>query len=158
MPLPTVEQVDIEKFMGDWYVIVGITTPFENDAYNSIENYQLAHDGSINTTFTFREDAFDGPVKEYNPRGFVKPETGNAIWGMQFLWPFRADYRIAHLSDDYQYTIVGRNARDYVWIMAREPVPPEEDIQMLIDTAVGMGYSSDKIERKPQQPLIERGD
>lgn len=158
MPLATVENVDIEAFSGDWYVIAGITTPFEKGAYNSIENYQLAEDGSIATTFTFRKNGFDGPEKEYNPRGFVKPATGNAVWGMQFVWPFRADYRIAHLSDDYQYTIIGRNARDYVWIMARSPVPPEADVQRLIDLAVDMGYRAQDIERKPQQPLDERTD
>ncbi|MCR9277211.1 MAG: lipocalin family protein [Pseudomonadaceae bacterium] len=158
MPLATVDSLEIEKFMGDWYVIAGITTPFEKNAYNSLENYELADDGRINTTFTFRRGAFDGPEKTYNPRGFVKPDTGNAVWGMQFIWPFRADYRIAHLSDDYQYTIVGRNARDYVWIMARTPVPPETDIQRLIDIAVDMGYPAEDISRKPQQPLELRSD
>lgn len=156
MPLSTVDQVDIEKFMGDWYVIAGITTPFEKGAFDSVETYRLDADGSIDTTFTFRKDGFDGPLKTYNPRGFVKPDSGNAIWGMQFLWPFRADYRIAYLSDDYRYTIIGRNARDYVWIMARQPVPPEKDIQSLIAKAIGMGYDAEAIERKPQQPIDER--
>ena len=78
----------------------------------------------MRTTFRFNRGAFDGPVKVYHPTGFVKADTGNAHWGMQFVWPLRTDYRIAYLSDDYQQTIIGRSKRDYVWIMARDPALP----------------------------------
>ena len=34
------------------------------------------------------------------PRGFVVDRASNAVWGMQFVWPIKADYRIAYLSED----------------------------------------------------------
>jgi len=40
---------------------------------------------------------------------------------MQFLWPFKAEYLIAYVDPDYSETIIARNNRDYVWIMARTP-------------------------------------
>jgi apolipoprotein D and lipocalin family protein len=125
-PLETVEYVDLPKFMGDWYVIANIPTFIEKGAHNAVESYRLADDGTIPTTFTFRKDGFDGPQKEYNPRGFVRNTETNAEWGMQFLWPIKADYRITYLSDDYRLTVIGHNARDYVWIMARTPQISEE--------------------------------
>jgi len=70
-PLQIVPQVDIPRFMGDWYVIAGIPTFLERDAYNAVESYRLDPDGSIATTFTFREGGFDGPEKRMTPRGFV---------------------------------------------------------------------------------------
>ena len=51
----------------------------------------------------------------------MREGTGNAVWGMRFVWPVKADYRIAWLDRDYTLTVVGREARDYVWIMARRP-------------------------------------
>ena len=81
-------------------------------------------DGTIDTTFTFRKDGFDGELKRYTPRGFVRDGTGNAVWGMRFVWPIKADYRIAWLDRDYTLTVVGREARDYVWIMARRRRSP----------------------------------
>ncbi len=69
--LPTVARVDLQRFMGDWYVIANIPTFIERGAHNAIESYALAPDGTIDTTFTFRADSFDGKRKKYNPRGFV---------------------------------------------------------------------------------------
>ena len=54
-PIDTVEHVDLERFMGDWYVIANIPTFIETDAYNAIETYRMNDDGSIATTFTFRQ-------------------------------------------------------------------------------------------------------
>ena len=55
------------------------------------------------------------------PVGTVVDTRSNAIWTMRFIWPFEADYRIAYLSPDYSQVIIGREKRDYVWIMARTP-------------------------------------
>lgn len=59
-PLPLVEQVDLQKFMGDWYVIANIPTFIEKGAHNAIESYRLNPDGRIATTFTFRANDFQG--------------------------------------------------------------------------------------------------
>ena len=50
-PIQTVKHVDLDRFMGDWYVIANIPTFIETDAYNAIETYQLNNDGTIATTF-----------------------------------------------------------------------------------------------------------
>ncbi len=144
------KQVDIPKFMGDWYVIAVIPTVIETQAYNAIENYQLDSDGTIATTFTYYKAAFDGPLKTYHPRGFVNKESGNGLWGMQFIWPFKADFRIAYLDDNYQRTIIARNARDYVWIMARTPQISEENYREMTDFVKNLGYDMSKIRKVPQ--------
>ncbi|MCX7099217.1 MAG: lipocalin family protein [Methylococcales bacterium] len=144
--------VDLNQFMGDWYVIACIPTMIETEAYNAIESYQLETDGSIKTTFVFRNGGFDGPKKQYNPRGFVVDNTGNAIWGMQFIWPIKAEYIIAYLDKDYSSTIVARNARDYVWIMARTPFISDSRYQELTKTVADLGYDVSKLRKIPHQP------
>ena len=130
-PLETVDYVDLERFMGDWYVIANIPTFVEKGAHNAVESYRLDDDGTIATTFTFRKDGFDGKEKAYHPRGFVRDTVTNAEWGMQFVWPFKGDYRIVYLSEDYSTTIIGRNKRDYVWLMSRHPELPESEYQVI---------------------------
>ena len=137
--------------MGDWYVIANIPTFVEKDAYNAVETYKLNDDGSVATTFTFNKGAFDGKLKEYSPTGFVTPDTGNARWGMRFIWPIKADYRVIYLNDDYTLTIIGRKKRDYLWIMARAPKILASDLEAMIDFAVANGYSRDKIQLVPQK-------
>jgi apolipoprotein D and lipocalin family protein len=148
---PVAERVDLERFMGDWYVIANIPTPAEKGAHNAVESYRLDQDGSIATTFTFRDGAFDGPERVMRPRGFVRDRTSNAVWGMQFVWPIRAEYLIAHVDADYTETIIARSRRDYVWIMARSPQLPEADYERLRRKVADLGYDVGKLERVPQR-------
>lgn len=145
-----VNEVNIERFMGDWYVIAAIPTLIEKESFNAIENYQLNVDGTIATTFTYYKGGFDGPLKSYQPKGFIVPNTGNAIWGMQFIWPIKADYRIAYLDESYQHTIIARNARDYVWIMARTPQITDVKYDELISFVRGLGYDVSSMRKVPQ--------
>ena len=39
--IATVEQLDLERFMGDWYVIASIPTFIERGAHNAVETYRL---------------------------------------------------------------------------------------------------------------------
>ncbi len=150
-PIATVPRVDLERFMGDWYVIASIPTFLERGAHNAIESYRLEDDGSIATRFSFRDGGFEAPLETYHARGFVEDETSNAVWNMQFLWPFEADYRIVYLAADYSRTIIGRNQRDYAWIMAREPAIDERELADMLAFLSAQGYDSSLIEMVPQQ-------
>jgi apolipoprotein D and lipocalin family protein len=149
--IPTAKNVDLPRFMGDWYVIANIPTFPERDAYNAIESYKLDPDGSIATTFTFRKGAFDGPEKVMRPRGFVTDEKSNAVWGMQFVWPIKAEYLISHVDAGYTETIIARSSRDYVWIMARKPVLSEADYARLVQMVADLGYDMSKLQKVPQR-------
>jgi len=149
-PIHTVEYVDLNRFMGDWYVIANIPTFIEKDAYNAIESYRLDDDGTVATTFRFNKGSLDGPLKEYHPRGFIRDKKSNAVWGMQFVWPFKAEYRIIFLSDDYSKTVIGRSKRDYVWIMAREPAIPDEEYDAILGFLQEQGYDIKKLQKVPQ--------
>ncbi len=148
-PIHTVPSVDLNRFMGDWYVIANIPTSIEKDAYNAMESYRLAEDGTIDTTFTFNKGGFDGPQKKYRPRGFIQDRDSNAVWGMQFFWPFKAEYRIIFLNEDYTTTVIGRTKRDYVWIMARQPSIPDEDFAMILNFLEDQGYDISKVKKVP---------
>jgi len=149
-PIHTVEYVDINRFMGDWYIIANIPTFIEKDAYNAIESYRLDDDGTVAATFRFNKGSLDGPLKEYHPRGFITDKKSNAVWGMQFVWPFKAEYRIIFLSDDYSITVIGRSKRDYVWIMAREPAISDEEYDAILAFLREQGYDIKKLQKVPQ--------
>lgn len=148
-PLPTVPRVDLPRFMGDWYVIAHIATFIERSAFDAVESYALAADGTIATTFTFRAGAHDGPAKRYTPTGFVRDTVNNSTWGMQFVWPIKAEFLISHLDAAYTQTIIARNARDYVWVMARTPSIPEADYAAHVERLRGWGYDVSKLRRVP---------
>ena len=148
--LRSVSHVELERFMGDWYVVANIPTFIERQAHNAIESYELVDDKQVATTFRFNQGSFDGPIKTYRPTGFVSDDPSNAIWRMQFIWPFKADYRVIYLNGDYTHTVIGRNKRDYVWIMARTPSIPESDYAAIVKLIASQGYDTEKISLVPQ--------
>ncbi len=145
-PLRTAADLEIDRFMGRWYVIASIPTPFERDAFNAIEDYVWLGDGKVDTRFTYNKGSLDGPLKVTNTTGYVSAEDA-AIWGMQFVWPFKADYRIAHVDDAYSVTIVAREKRDFVWLMSRSSQMSEADYAGYVEQIAGLGYDVSRLVR-----------
>ena len=150
-PIRTEDYVDLQRFAGDWYVIASIPTFLEKEAYDAVESYSAPNNGRVETTFAFNKGGFDGTRKVYRPTGFVRDDGSNAVWGMQFVWPFKAEYRIVYVDDDYQQTIIGRSKRDYVWIMARTPQIPDADYAKHLALLAAEGYDTVKIRKVPHR-------
>lgn len=149
-PIKTAGQVDLNRFMGDWYVAANIPTFLEKEAWNALETYELNEDGTIATIFTFNKGGPDGELKKYTPKGFVRKEDpSNAVWGMRFVWPIKAEYIIMHVDPDYTETVIGRRKRDYLWIMTRDQFADESKVNALIDLAVEEGYDREAIQLVP---------
>ena len=151
-PIRTATQVDLDRFMGDWYVIAHIPAGLEEDAYDAVESYERAGERRIATTYRFRDGGFEAPFEEHTPTGFVRDDPSNAVWGMQFIWPLKMEYRIVHLDAAYQQTIIGRTKRDYAWIMARTPTIAEDDYEALVAILEDEGYDLTGLRRVPHTP------
>ncbi len=63
----------------------------------------------------------------------------------------KAEYIIAYLDDDYSETIIARNKRDYVWIMARTPAVSQPDYDALLARVEQLGYPTTELRKTPQQ-------
>ncbi len=150
-PIPPVANVDLPRFMGDWYVIANIPTFVERNSYDAIETYEMRPDGKIQTIFRQRKGSHDAPIDTMRPVATVREGSNNAIWGMQFVWPIKAEYVIVYIDDNYTQTVIGRSARDYVWIMARTPSIPDADYAAHVERLRNLGYDVSKLRKVPQR-------
>jgi apolipoprotein D and lipocalin family protein len=157
-PLQTMDHVDVPRFMGRWYVIANIPTRIERGAHNAVESYRLDAAGRVQTEFTFREGSFDGPARRYTPTGYVRDQGNGALWGMQFVWPIKAEYRVMFVDASYTQTVIGRTKRDYAWIMARTPAIPDADLAHHVALLERNGYDVTRLRLVPQQPEGARAD
>ncbi len=149
--METVSYVDLNRFMGDWYVIANIPTFIEKNATNAIESYSLNEKGQVSTEFTFFQDSPNGEKKIYKPIGYIHNTETNAEWRMQFIWPFKMPFYIIDLDKEYSYTVIGIPSRKYVWIMARESVLADEIYDKIINNLSMIGYETSKIEKVIQE-------
>ncbi|MDR6935945.1 lipocalin family protein [Luteibacter sp. 3190] len=150
-PVPRAAEVDVSRYMGDWYVIASIPSRPEKDAVNAVESYRLAPGGKIETTFRYRKENVRNDLKTIHATGYADASTKNAVWGMQFIWPIRAQYVIAWVDPDYRSVVVARDKRDYVWIMARTPTMGDAEYAQLVAKVAAMGYDVGKLRKVPQQ-------
>ena len=144
---PTVAAVDINRFMGDWYVQGHTPIFFDTDSSDQMESYQLDSKGGIDTHYSFKKD---GTWHQFNPYGRIYNHKTKAHWKMQFLWPFSSDYLIVRLDDDYTYTVISVPDKDKIWIMSRQRQMPENLYQSIVDDLRRENYQVSSIRRVPQ--------
>ncbi|GAB1483111.1 hypothetical protein MASR2M78_19270 [Treponema sp.] len=145
-----VEHMDIEKFLGPWYVIALLPSFLEKDAVNGIETYSLDKKGNIRVEYVLYKGSPDGKKKVMYQKGWIVNKENNTEWLVRPLWPLKFPYLIIELADDYRYTVVGTNNFKYVWIMAREPVLSAEDYQDILARLAQRGYKIEDIQMMPQ--------
>jgi apolipoprotein D and lipocalin family protein len=145
------EHVDIDRFMGTWYVHGCTLTFLDREAHNATETYEMDDKGHIQTTYNFRKGGFDGPEKTMRPVGKVVNTETNAEWRMRFFGLFSAPYLILYVDPDYQYTLVGHPNREMSWLMSRSPEITESKYVELITKLVERGYGLETFERIPQK-------
>tara|TARA_B100000989_G_scaffold293268_1_gene270392 strand:- start:128 stop:718 length:591 start_codon:yes stop_codon:yes gene_type:complete len=150
-PLPTAENVNIDRFMGRWYVHGYTPIIVDKNAYNAIEHYRLDADKKIQTTYQFRDGGFDAEIKTLTPVGWVDEGVdSNAQWRMQFIWPFTSDYIILHVDADYSETIIAHPSRKYAWIMLRSDIVRDTDYDRLLSKLKAVGYDTGLMQKLPQ--------
>ncbi|MES1939342.1 lipocalin family protein [Salinisphaera sp. T5B8] len=148
---PRAKQVDLDRYMRDWYVIAHKPPSITRTAHNAVERYRRAGDDRVDVTFTFRKGGFNARQKRMRPTGYVVPGTGNAVWAMQFIWPIKMQFVIAYVSADYRHTIVARERLDFVWIMSSEPTIEADDYNRLVERVARIGYNPSHLRVVPQQ-------
>jgi apolipoprotein D and lipocalin family protein len=148
----TVDNISIERYMGKWYVIAGRFTYFEDGQHNSIENYTWnSKKERIDVEYFYNKDSFDGKIKKINQKAWIQNSKTNAHWLISPMWPFKFDYLVIALADDYSWTAIGVPSQKYLWIMSREWKMSEEQLNKIIEGLKQKGYNTQDIEVVPQK-------
>jgi len=125
-PHQVVQNIDIEKFMGKWYVISLVPNFVEKGCTNSSDTYTLNDDGTIGIQYYAVKDGKERSIKQ---KGFVNDlEPGR--WDIQFLKPYipfyRAPYEVVILDSNYEYMVVGYPDNSFGWIFSRKTLLTED--------------------------------
>lgn len=140
----TVQKVDIQEFMGNWYVLAGRFTSFEKDVHNALEVYKWnTKKNRIDIGFTYRQGSFDGKLKSIPQTGWVYNEKSGSHWKVSPFWPLKFDYLIVALAPDSSWTVIGVPNGDYFWIMARDYRHAEGKISDALSELKKIGYPTD---------------
>jgi apolipoprotein D and lipocalin family protein len=142
--------IDLERYMGKWYVIA--ETPFlsEHDYVGSYDEWTLRADGKIDDKYVGRRHSFDQPVTGSHFVATVMSETGNTTWRVELIWPFELVIVTAYVDPDYRYTIRCMADGNMVWVLARTPTIDETAYSDMLNRLARMGFNTDRVRRVPQ--------
>ncbi|NPT36906.1 lipocalin family protein [Paraburkholderia xenovorans] len=142
--------LDLERYMGRWYVIAD--TPFlsESDYVGSYDEWTLRSDGSIDDKYLGRRHGFDQPATGSQFVAKVMSGTGNTKWRVGLIWPFEVVVVTAYVDPDYRYTIRCMADGNMLWVLAREPVMDDATYAGMLARLATMGFNTDRLRRVPQ--------
>jgi apolipoprotein D and lipocalin family protein len=145
--MKTVESVDLERFMGKWFVIALVPNMIEKGATNSSDTYVLNKDGTIDITY----DAIkDGKQRQIKQKGTVVNKTSNAEWTIQMRKPFvpfmKFPFKIVYVDKNYEFMAVGYPKNSMGWIMGRSTKVSDEDYKKIMGALVELGYTEEQFE------------
>ena len=150
-PIRPVSHVNLPRYMGRWYVIAAIPTRLERDDYDPVEHYWLEPDGSICTVFRFRDGGFASRLRTVHSTATVVAASGGGEWQVHLFALLRLQYLVGWLAPDDSRVIVARDARDYVWLMARSPQVSPSAYAAMVRRVAAMGYDVRKLRKSPQR-------
>jgi apolipoprotein D and lipocalin family protein len=145
-----VDRMDMEKFLGSWYVIALLPSALEKGAANGIETYSLDQEGNIRVEYVFYKGGPGGKKTIMHQKGWIVDKEKNTEWKVQPLWPLKLPYLIIDLAEDYRYAVIGTNNFKYVWIMARAPSLSATDYDGILSRLAARGYKTADIQRMQQ--------
>lgn len=140
-PLPVVESVDLDKYKGRWYEWARFDHSFEKGCDCSVAEYTIEDDYVGVTNYCLE----DGEWRSTDGKAFPVEGAKNAKLEVQFFWPFRGDYYIIALDDEYQHALVGAPNRDYLWILARSTKVDTTVLNELKAKASSLGFDVSRL-------------
>ena len=117
--IPRKEPLDLQAFMGSWWVISCIPTYFEKGAHNSLEEYSWDEKKQeIQIKFSYNSGSFDAKRSTIGQKGWLHNDA-KTEWRISPFWPVKLPYIILE-ADESKYCVIGYPSREYLWIMSRE--------------------------------------
>jgi lipocalin len=106
-PLPTVERVELDRYLGTWYEIARYPAPFQEGCVATSADYSRRDGGGIRVLNSCRVETLDGELREAEGRARIVDPESNAKLKVTFFWPFWGDYWVLGLGPDYEWALVG---------------------------------------------------
>ncbi len=150
-PITVVDELSMEEYDGEWYVIANIPYFFERGNVMPRVIFEKRDDGRYDDLYFYRED-FDGKVKTMEGVAWVPDPAEPARLKTRFFWPFTFDYLVIKLDPDYQHVAIAHSSRKYGWIMAREPLMDETTYEQYLQAFAAQGYDTSRILKIAHQP------
>ncbi len=150
---PTVRNIDVSRYAGEWHEIGRLPNPFEKDFVAAKAIYQPGPGGSIQVrNIGLKEDgsrtSIEGTATVPNPG-----EPGKLLVRFD-RFPgnvFAGDYWILDVNESYTRALVGSPGKDYLWLLSKNPGDDRMSFAPQLERAQALGYDIGTISFNPKR-------
>ncbi|MDB5851187.1 MAG: hypothetical protein JWP29_4939 [Rhodoferax sp.] len=155
--LPVVQRLDLQRYSGIWFEQARLPNRFQREcAGNVVADYAVEQGGTLKVVngCTDRQGGWSQVEGEGRrvpvvgaPQGQLEVRFAprwlswlSAVWG---------DYWVIGIDDGYRTALVGTPDREYLWLLSRAPVMPQDEVRQWLDRAAIAGFEVDKVVMTP---------
>ncbi len=141
----TVDNFDLDRYLGTWYEIARLDHRFERGLSQVSATYSKRPDGGVDVINRgFKNQA--GKWKEAKGRAYFIGEPDVARLKVTFFWPFYGGYNVIELDhENYSYALICGPNKKYLWILARTKKLDANIMEALIDKAKALGFNTSEL-------------
>ena len=148
--LPTVKDVNLEKYAGKWFEIAKLPNRFEKGLDCATATYTIKKNGKIEVYNQAYLSNNKSKVKNIRGSAWVPDSAYPGRLKVRFFWPFSGDYQIIYLDEQYNHVLVGSPSRKYLWILARTKQIDDATSNKLLEIAKTNGFDINKVVKEVQ--------
>lgn len=150
-PLPTVQNVDLNRYYGTWYEIAMLPNRFQSMCVSDTQALYRPDGKHVSVVNQCR--TADGTIKQADGIAKQVEDSHGAKLRVSFFRPFYGDYWILELDPDYQWALVGEPGRKYAWILARNTSLDAATLERLLARASVLGFDRKAFVQTPHTLL-----
>lgn len=143
MDFSTVQELDVQRYLGKWYEIARFDHSFERNLVGVTATYSLRDDGKIRVVNQGYKNTLDGEPSVAEGKAKFTSEPGKLK--VSFFWIFYGDYYILELDENYRWVLLGSSSDKYLWILSRTPQLEKATLDFVLEKAKQRGYDTSKL-------------
>lgn len=143
MDFSTVQELDVQRYLGKWYEIARFDHSFERNLVGVTATYSLRDDGKIRVVNQGYKNTLDGELSVAEGKAKFTSEPGKLK--VSFFWIFYGDYYILELDENYRWVLLGSSSDKYLWILSRTPQLEKATLDFVLEKAKQRGYDTSKL-------------
>lgn len=140
--VPIVCDVDLQRYLGNWYEIGRLPMRSEKGLDNITAIYNLKKNGNIEV---INGGYKKGKRKEIRGKAWIPDKNCTGSLLVRFFWPFSSEYNVIILEKNYRYAVVMGESRDNLWILSRTPKMDGKVYKTIIEYLDKYGFETKKI-------------
>lgn len=142
--IQTVNDFELDRYIGKWYEIARLDHSFERGLENVSAEYLMREDKGVKVI----NRGFD-PIKnewqQAEGKAFFVGDNQVAHLKVSFFGPFYGSYIVFELDDNYQYSFVTSSNKSYLWLLSRTPHIDDNVKQLFLDRVTALGFNKNNI-------------